>query len=312
MAPTGEAYQVDWVVSNNSNVHVANNRDWFTEYTPFKTHTGSIYFNDHSSQVAGVGTVELTLKLYNNKRKGRPGYRTITLKDVLYMPSAVCNIFGIPPSPDYRLERLGGNGGTIIDRDGKRAGLIEVVRLFRLRLHGQRGGVSSLGDGMYMINTHWPNNERARWEAAKPYTAEEKEWLKKNWEGEFKFLNAYGLSVHKEEDREEGRGMVRKFMKEGRENDGDAHEDNPEYELEFRRDEEDEEDPEDDDSDDFLAELERDPMSHLADRHFSEAQLAWIKKHYRYSSKFMLSHGLKPYDDGDCVMAATLLQGLMG
>lgn len=60
-------------------------------------------------------------------------------------------------------------------------------------------------------------------------------------------------------------------------------------------DEEDEE--EDDDADSFLAELESDPMSHVADYHFSEPQLDWIKIHYKHSGNFLQCHGLKPFED---------------
>lgn len=44
------------------------------------------------------------------------------------------------------------------------------------------------------------------------YTQEEKAWLKKNWGDEYHFLRAYGLSIYKDEDREEGRRIVRGLM----------------------------------------------------------------------------------------------------
>ncbi len=47
---------------------------------------------------------------------------------------------------------------------------------------------------------------------APQYTAEEKKWLKDNWGDEFHFLRAYALSIYKEEDRDEGRRIVRGFM----------------------------------------------------------------------------------------------------
>ena len=45
-----------------------------------------------------------------------------------------------------------------------------------------------------------------------PYTEEEKGWLKREWRGDFKFLAAYGLSIYKDEDRDEGRRMARAMM----------------------------------------------------------------------------------------------------
>jgi hypothetical protein len=44
------------------------------------------------------------------------------------------------------------------------------------------------------------------------YTAKEKEWLKRHWDGEFKFLAAYGLSIYDEDDREEGRAIARAMI----------------------------------------------------------------------------------------------------
>jgi hypothetical protein len=46
------------------------------------------------------------------------------------------------------------------------------------------------------------------------YTAAEKQWLKDEWRDEFHFLRAYRLSVYKDEDREEGRAIVRAFIRE--------------------------------------------------------------------------------------------------
>jgi len=47
---------------------------------------------------------------------------------------------------------------------------------------------------------------------APPYTTAEKKWLSTHWGGEFKFLQAYQLSIHDEDDREEGRRIVRAFI----------------------------------------------------------------------------------------------------
>ncbi len=121
-----------------------------------------------------------------------------------------------------------------------------------------------------------------------PYTKTETDWLKRSYDGEFKFLQMYGLSIYKEEDREEGRNIARSLM-EADEGDEEGEEDNQ-----------------------FLKDLEEDPMSHLADHFFSEQQLAWIEKHYRHSGNFMASHGLKAFDDEDCKEAVATAAALMG
>ncbi len=79
-----------------------------------------------------------------------------------------------------------------------------------------------------------------------------------------------------------------------------------ENEDEDRKDDED-----DDDRNSFLDELEADPMSHVADYKFSEGQLDWIKKHYKHSGNFLLSYGLKPYDDEDCHEGVAIVEAIM-
>jgi hypothetical protein len=76
-------------------------------------------------------------------------------------------------------------------------------------------------------------------------------------------------------------------------------------------DEDDDGDLNEDDRSTFLAELESDPMSHLADYNFSEAELNWIKKLYDYSSRFMLSFGLKPFEQEDCDEAKAIVRAFM-
>lgn len=125
---------------------------------------------------------------------------------------------------------------------------------------------------------------------AKPLTEEEKQFLTKHYGGEFKFLMTYGLSIHKEEDRGEGRDILRAMMT------AEAEEDDAE---------------DSDGSDDFLAEMEQDPASHVGDYKFTSDQLDFIKKHYRHSGNFMRSYGLKPWDDDDCDEAASIVKGLM-
>ncbi|KAF2095018.1 hypothetical protein NA57DRAFT_79508 [Rhizodiscina lignyota] len=143
---------------------------------------------------------------------------------------------------------------------------------------------------VYTIGAYWPDSERARWEAVKPYTSEEKAWLKEHYGGEYHFLQEQDLSMHKDEDREEGRSLARSIMA-----NGDSDDDQEE----------------DDDSNSFLDELEADPMSHVADYQFSQEQLDWIKKHYQHSGNFLLSYGLKPFDDEDCSEGKAILNALM-
>jgi hypothetical protein len=107
-------------------------------------------------------------------------------------------------------------------------------------------------------------------QAVKPYTDAEKAWLKKNYKDEYHFLQQNGLSIYKDEDREDGRALGRSLM---------AADDEVSADSEGVSDGNNEEEEEDDDADAFLAELDADPTSHVADYHFSEKQLIWIKKY---------------------------------
>jgi len=73
--------------STASNAHYSNHRDWFTIYTPFQSYIGGIMGG--RIKIEGIGDVELRVR--NPHRNAGPSYSIITLKDVLYCPTAVCN-----------------------------------------------------------------------------------------------------------------------------------------------------------------------------------------------------------------------------
>ncbi|KXT09035.1 hypothetical protein AC579_2540 [Pseudocercospora musae] len=52
------------------------------------------------------------------------------------------------------------------------------------------------------------------------YTPEEKAYIKQQWGSEYYMLRDYGMSIYKEEHREEGRAIVRGFMEQVVENEG--------------------------------------------------------------------------------------------
>lgn len=182
---------------------------------PFESRTGS-YIGD-GMDVYGVGTVELPTVGPGAKRS------TIYLEEVLYVPDALCNI-------------LGGGLGLYIDTcptESSQGRLYledrRVVGQFRpdedllvVQLGdppaGTRYGPSPFQPGViYIINATWTEGERRRYResvAGQPappsgYSPAEKRWLKDNYGGEYKFLRSYGLSIYKEEDRDEGAAIVR-------------------------------------------------------------------------------------------------------
>jgi hypothetical protein len=149
-----------------------------------------------------------------------------------------------------------------------------------------------------------------------PYSTDEKAWLKKNYGGEYRFLRTLGLSIYKEEDRTEGRSIVRSWMAE---DDGEPKGNGLREQVVSRNerghDNEDKQEGENDNEDDLEYniedELEDDPMCHLADSYFSSAELKWIQKHYQFSSKFMLSYGLKPFEHADCDEATPIVRAML-
>lgn len=212
-----------------------------------------------------------------------------------------CNILDGPILEEFYVDTGKHSCLTTKDTD-ERIALLEFDRLWHLRLHGRSAGQSSVREagGDFYINARWSDAERQRYEAGVAgtsatrsvpmddgYTDEEKAWLKQHYGNEFKFLRDYGLSIYKDEDREDGRRLLRGLMEEDEDNEGNGSENS------------------------FLAELEADPMSHLADYNFSDDELDWIKKHYGYSSKFMLSYGLKPYEQEDCDEAKSMIKAFM-
>ena len=313
MPPSKPAYDVDWIFSNNSDVHVANHRDWFATYTPFATHFDSGMGG--VVQVEGIGDVELPTKTHPTySGAAYPG--TITLRDVLYSPKSLCNIIGGLIMDDYDYEiRFGDVPGKITaTSNGARVGLLDAVKLIRLRLRGQNAKQTSLDrNSHYFIRANWPDSERRKLESFRskrssqadvsvantddegpPLTQDEKKWLKDHYGGEFHFLRQHGLSIYKEEDRDEGRSILRALMQDDDSDDADELEDSDAGSINS-----------------FLRDLEQDSTSHFADHLFSEPELDWIKVHYRHSGNFLYTHGLKFYDDDDCRQGKAIVQAML-
>jgi hypothetical protein len=192
---------------------------------------GSIYTTEQNMQVAGIGTVVLTVRKAPN-RSGPNAHGELILEDVLHTPNSVCNIMALTNKFMARYPKVftggGGNAsrGTIKDAQNQNIAYFDPnpkKRFFQVKLSGppvgRATGPSSFEeDTVYMINIVWSDAEQARWMAYKypgfsaPYTTKEKKWLEDHYRGEFHFLQTHGLSIYKEEDRNEGRAIVRVTM----------------------------------------------------------------------------------------------------
>ncbi|KAF7552747.1 hypothetical protein G7046_g7313 [Stylonectria norvegica] len=306
----------DWVWSNNSTAHVAKDKIWFgSDYIPFETEITDRFGG--RVRAIGVGTVELpTKRSPNPKARGSAAHAIVRLKNVLHVPTLICNIIGNPILQDYEVDMGYGSGpnstaGEITELDtGRRVAYFKPgERFWQPRISGPpigpRLGPSAFKpDDEYMIHALWLPGEEERLRAIRaakpagssgepPLTAAEKEFLKMHYVDEYKFLQVYGLSIYKDEDRAEGRAMLRGFIRDEGDCDWEG--------LLASKDDSDSEE----ESEDF------DPEAPLTDYLFAEDELAWIKAHYGRSMNFMLSFGLKFYKPDDCDEAQVIVKALM-
>ncbi|KAI6844225.1 hypothetical protein KC332_g3167 [Hortaea werneckii] len=146
MAPQGKEYDTDWIWSSDSNVHIANHREWFTSFTPIfsaVTNRGEMY------PVEGTGDVTLDVrrmvgpaaKTAKNKAMVNS---TIVLRDVLFVPTFRCNVLGDPVRKEYDISI--GVDKLLMDKNtGRGIGLLErnEAGLTKVILKGQAKGQSS-------------------------------------------------------------------------------------------------------------------------------------------------------------------------
>jgi hypothetical protein len=226
------------------------------------------------------------------------------------VPGSLCNFIGQPlmstDGYNLTLKFSTKSSGTIKDSQGKNVAYFDPKSpLFAIKvrcpLNGQTLGPHALKkDVLYMLGCRWDATEKRKWQEfqagnglvtsgynAASYTAEETAFLKKNYGSEFHFLLQHGLKIHVQEDREEGQAILRAVMREDGISEGEES---------------------DDKEDDFD---ESEFEGHQADYNFTDRQLDWIEKNYRNSEQFMISYGLKFYDDEDLKEAKAVVEVMM-
>jgi hypothetical protein len=175
--------------------------------------------------VLGIGTVELTTK----PSPTSDATETITLTNVLHVPTYICNAIGQPIVKDHTVIFAKDEAeGGILTRSGKRLAHTKANHmLFAVAVLPPRD--YAFGDSVfkhgraYMVSCSWAQAEVNKWLAHKKkaagqfdgshlYKPEERKFLKSEYGGEYKFLRQNGLSIHKDEDREQGRAILRSVM----------------------------------------------------------------------------------------------------
>ncbi|RTE67980.1 hypothetical protein BHE90_017643, partial [Fusarium euwallaceae] len=298
-----------WIWSNNSNVHAAKDRSWFgADYTPLNSMVGHL-MGGIQTPVVGIGTVELPVKR-SPRATGPRSHGILRLRDVLHVPTGICNVIGSPILDEYDIHTgssMQNIKGTIIDKQGRTVAYFEPRGKFlQVRLSGPpvgpRVGTTPFDpSAMYWINVRWADSEREKWEASHaskalqqaevgPLSTEEKQLLKKHWGGEFRFLASHGLNINKEDDREEGRIILRAILA-GSDGDDSDDSDNSDIGRDYPNDDR--------------------PEGQLADSYFDADELKFIKKHYGDSLTFMFSFGLKFYKTEDCEEAKSIVSSMM-
>ncbi|KAF3053852.1 hypothetical protein E8E11_011121 [Didymella keratinophila] len=171
MPPSGAAYNIDWVWSFESNIHVATHRDWFTTFTPLTSQITSTH-NNTTYSAQGIGTVEVEVRrVMGNvvKRNVGPKNTTITLRNVLYVPDFICNVMGTPVREDYDIS-IGAERWIMDKKTGRGLGMLDKnpAGLVKILLKGQAKGETGLkGNVPQKITVEWSDEGKKKSEAQK-------------------------------------------------------------------------------------------------------------------------------------------------
>lgn len=118
--------------------------------------------------VVGIGTVKLPVKR-SLRASRKQAQAVLTLRNVLHIPEALCNIIGDLSHEGYHV--LSVRSGCIRDQNGKTMALFDPRAQFQqVKLSGPpagpRVGPSPFKPkGPYLINVQWSDSERERWMA---------------------------------------------------------------------------------------------------------------------------------------------------
>jgi hypothetical protein len=260
--------------------------------------------------VLGIGTVEIPTKRSPNL-SGVSSHGSLNLNEVLHVPDFPCNIIGSPinSSDGYVVEISfsSKSKGTIKDSQGKNMAYFNINwPLFAVKVRGQPMGpklgshaLKREGSYMLMLGCRWDIVHRRKWQEFKfknapintrtesadcgdgdpPYTDDEKVYLKKNWRSEYHFLLKHGLSIYKEEDRAEGRSILRAFR------DKDSSKEKSGY---------------------HGLKLE----DYQADKNLSFCQLECIEQCYRNRENFLSSNEVESYDSDELKEAMVIADAI--
>jgi hypothetical protein len=204
---------------------------------PFETYLETVQpdLTSPTLTVHGIGTVEIPIK--RGARSGSANHGVLRLENVLHVPDAVCNVLGRQITESYSVDMgptslMTPLGCRLLDPNGRRAGFfVKAFGRTILKLSGsstarETGGFvwakpakemrDALEDQAESLVLLWPQTEKEKWERAKDflmdYTDEERTYMATHFVDEDKFLQEHSLSIHDQEDKENGRYVFRLWM----------------------------------------------------------------------------------------------------
>ena len=208
----------DWIVSTGSDISIVKDRESFISYTPFSTKAKSALGGDLDA--LGVGTIAIRVACEAPKNEN-----VLTLDEVLYSPSSFCNVLGQDFLNTYDPQGLNSRYPMSNEPyhmkgpDGSSVGMLKWhprAGLLQLCLAPESSRTNLDPNGQYVLTVFWSQAERQRWNdyryGVTPLTSDEKRWLKdKGYKDEWTFLQMYGLKMDDDEDRQEGRNILREM-----------------------------------------------------------------------------------------------------
>ncbi|KAF1730989.1 hypothetical protein CRV24_009061 [Beauveria bassiana] len=130
-----------WVFSPESNAHRAKDRSWFGD--DYQTISSALSLQRRSSdslqlEVIGIGTVELPVKRRPDAR-GAQSHGVLRLRNVLHVPSGLCNVVGGKAllAADYLVRRGPGGGGIREISDKNDGAVVAYLHQPNARLGGR-------------------------------------------------------------------------------------------------------------------------------------------------------------------------------
>ncbi|KAM3516044.1 hypothetical protein MY11210_000326 [Beauveria gryllotalpidicola] len=219
------------------NVYAAKDRAWFCDdYRPISSFVTTPP-DSHAESVIGIGTVRLPVKISPDAEKSTLALRR-PVNEIYLLDGTPAGFF-----KNERLTQLRLSGPRVGPRDTTSPGSpMQTRALINRQELGWRSlfqlwlllcGIGQLSPfvlgNSYWINATWSAEEREKCvvqaprsvsptphdlpqQTPDPLSDGEKRWLKDHYGGEFQFLRSFGLSIYKDEDREQGRQIMRVMM----------------------------------------------------------------------------------------------------